>query len=187
MSKDPEKPTISERYVAATNSRDLTLNPIKRTDADILLAAGYAASGNTAGTLALRFYRLKATGDRSDFRELVDLTGEWLRSRSNYKGRRQLSRVQANEVAARTMLWWIDNTCRVCDGHGHPKIPDAPTINYGHDCGFCHGTRKIPVNRVVPHGMSDEALWLENEIDKQCAFIFSDMAKLLAPKLNLEV
>jgi hypothetical protein len=66
-------------------------------------------------------------------------------------------------------------------------MPDSPTINYGHNCIACRGTGQTPAERVVPFGQSDEALWLVGEIDKHCAFIFADIAKLLAPKLNLEV
>ena len=116
-----------------------------------------------------------------------DLTTRVRQQSSLRKGRRDLSRIQACGLAWRVLLWWVDPTCRPCAGHGHPKMPDSPNINYGHNCGACHGTGRTPAERVVPHGMSDEALWLVEEIDKQCAFIFSDMAKLLAPRLTLDL
>ena len=145
-----EKPTISERYIGATNSRDLSLDFNKRTDADVLLAAGYAAAGNAAASLALRVCRMKPTGDKTPFRELADIAGAWLLGRSRHKGRRKLAPIQARDLATRTLFYWLNPACPPCGGLGHPLMPNSPVINFGHDCPVCHGTGKYPIHRIVP-------------------------------------
>lgn len=180
-----EKPSIGERYERATNSRDLSVDAQRRTDADVLLAAAYAASGNAAASLALRFYRMRATGDKTPFRELADIAGVWLLGRSRRKGRRDLNEIQAKDLATRTLFYWLDPVCKPCNGLGHPLMPNSPVINFGHDCPVCHGTGQYPVHRIVPPGTADEARWLIDEMDRMTGIVFNDMARLLAPKLDL--
>ena len=185
MSEVAERPGIEERYTAATNSRDLGMDPTQRTDADVLLAAGYAATGNAMATLALRFYRLRATGDMTPFKELSDIAGGWLLGRSMRKGRKKLRGIEARDLATRTLFWWLNPSCKPCNGLGHPLMPNSPVINYGHDCPTCHGSGKYPIHRIVPPGTSDEARWLVDELDRYTAIIFNDMAKRLSISLDL--
>ncbi len=181
-----DKPSIGERYERAANSRDLSVRPECRTDADVLLAAAYAASGNAAASLALRFYRMRATGDKTPFRELADIAGAWLLGRSMRRGRRKLRGIEARDLATRTLFYWLNPACPVCNGLGHPLMKNAPVLNYGHDCPTCHGTGQYPVHRVVPPGTSDEARWLIDEMDRMCGIVFNDMGRLLAPSLDLK-
>lgn len=180
--ENPDKITLQERFVAATQSRDLTLptDGASRTDADILLAAGYAAAGNARATLALDFYRLKVTGDLAEFKKLSEVAGRWLRERSMRSGRRKMRMIEARDLATRVLFWWRDPVCKSCSGRGHPLMPDSPVINYGHKCPVCHGSGQYPIHRIVPPGMADEARWLVDEMDSLCAVIFNDMARLLA-------
>jgi hypothetical protein len=180
-----EKPSVSERYVRATNSRDLSVDYSQRTDADVLLAAAYASAGNAAASLALRFYRLRATGDMTPFRELADIAGAWLLGRSMRRGRRKLRGIEARDLATRTLFYWLNPSCTACNGLGHPLMPNSPVINYGHDCPTCHGTGQYPIHRIVPPGTSDEARWLVDEMDRLCGIVFNDMARLLVNRLDL--
>lgn len=187
---DPAKPTLQERYIAATGSRDLTLptDVGTRTDADILLAAGYAAAGNTRASMALDFYRLKVTGDLAEFRRLSDLAGAWLCGRSMRSGRKKMKMIEARDLATRVLFWWRSPACTPCAGRGHPLMPNSPVINVGHTCGVCHGTGLYPIHRIVPPGTADEARWLVDEMDRLCGIVFQDMARLLArqmPSLDL--
>jgi hypothetical protein len=179
-----DRPGIAEQYISASNARDITVDPDKRTDADVLLAAGYAASNNAAASLALRFYRLRATGDMTPFSELAEIAGEWLLGRSMRGGRRRLRGVQARDLATRTMFWWLQPACKPCAGRGHPLMPHSPVINYGHDCPTCHGTGQYPIHRIVPAGTADEARWLVDELDRMTGIVFKDMARLLAANIN---
>lgn len=185
MNTTEDRPTIEDRYLSAMNSCDLSIDFNRRTDADILLAAGYAASGNATGTLALRFYRLRANGEKSGIRDLSDIAGAWLLGRSMRKGRKKLRGVEAKDLAARTLFYWADPVCKPCNGLGHPLMPNSPVINYGHDCPVCHGIRRYPIHRIVPPGTSDEARWLIDELDRLCGLIFQDMARALSNKLEL--
>ena len=185
MQQADEKMTVGEHYERATNSRDLSLRAECKTDADVLLAAGYATSGNAAASLALRFYRMRATGDKTPFRELADIAGAWLMGRSMRKGRRKLCGVEARDLATRTLFYWLSPACPSCNGLGHPLMPNSPVINYGHDCPVCHGTGRYPIHRIVPPGTSDEARWLVDEMDRMCGIVFNDMAKMLANRMEL--
>lgn len=183
---NPDRVTTEERYAGATNARNLTL-PLdggSRTDADILLAAGYASAGNARASMALLFYRLRATGNMAGFREVVNIAGDWLHGRSLRRGRRRMSRLQGQDLAARVIYWWLNPACKPCAGRGHPLMPDSPVINHGHNCGVCHGTGKYPIHRIVPPGTSDEARWLVDEIDQHCGLVFNDMARLLSRQMN---
>jgi hypothetical protein len=180
-----DKPTIAEQYIRASNSGHLVVDPDKKTDADLLLAAGYASSGNRRSMLALRFYRLKANDDISAIPELSSIAGHWLLRRSMRSGRKKLKGIEARDLATRAMIWWMKPVCKPCHGHGHPLMPNSPVINYGHDCPVCHGTGQYPIHRVVPPGTSDEARWLIDQLDSMCHLIFTDMAKLLRPSLDL--
>ena len=74
MNQTAERPGISERYALAARSSDLTVNPDARTDADMLLAAGYAAAGNEYASLALRFgasKRLRIGGLSASWQRLL--------------------------------------------------------------------------------------------------------------------
>jgi hypothetical protein len=184
MTQTAERPGISERYALAARSSDLTVNPDARTDADVLLAAGYAAAGNEYASLALRFWRIKETKDLGPFRELAEIAGRWLQRRSVRGQRRRLNRIQAIDLATRTLFWWIDPVCKPCAGRGHPLRLNSPVIDTSRDCPTCHGTGKYPIHRVVPPGASDEACWLTDELDRYCRVIFDDMARLLRVQLD---
>lgn len=186
MNQAIEKPGTAERYIAATNSSDLSLNPNARTDADVLIAAGLICKDDSRFDLALRFYRMKATGDMTPFRELSEIAGGWLWARSYRRGRTRLHGLQARDLATRVLFWWLNPICTACGGHGHPKMPNSPNINYGHDCGICHGTGQYPIQRIVPPGTADEARWLVDELDLFTGLVFAEMSRALAPRLELD-
>jgi hypothetical protein len=180
-----EKPSLEERYAAATNSSDLSLNPNKATDADVLLAAAYASTNNQRGSLGLRFWRMKAKQDMAALHELAAIAGFKLHKRSKYKGRKKLRSIEARDLAARAIIWWTNPVCRPCNGLGHPLMPHSPVIHFGHDCPVCHGSGQYPLHRVVPPGCADEARWLVDEIDAMCRVVFNDMAPLMANRMTL--
>jgi hypothetical protein len=175
--------TLEERYSSATRSSNLTVSATRTTDADVLLAAGYAAQKNYKAMQALEFYRLQG-GDMAGFNRLAGVAGQWIHNRSRRQGRKRRNALQARDIASRALLWWMNPTCKACNGIGHPLITGTPVINYGHDCGVCHGTGKYPIQRVVPVGSSDEARWLIDHIDWMVHSIFDDMAKLLYKRLK---
>jgi hypothetical protein len=174
--------STAERYISATRSSNLAVSTQRVSDADTLLAAGYAAQKNHKAMLALEFYRLQ-TGDMGGFNRLTGVAGQWLHNRSRRKGRKRLNALQAREIASRALIWWMKPTCKACNGIGHPLITGTPVINFAHDCEVCHGTGKHPIQRVVPIGSSDEARWLIDQLDAMVFNVFGDMAKLLSKRI----
>lgn len=60
--------------------------------------------------------------------------------------------------AANVLAWWLDQTCKHCDGHGYTKSPGAPALS-AHKCNKCHGSGKSN----IPHGSIGKAI--ANDID----------------------
>lgn len=46
------------------------------------------------------------------------------------------------EVGMRGLRWWLDHTCRSCDGRRFEKVPDQPALSHKR-CKPCRGTGKI--------------------------------------------
>ena len=47
----------------------------------------------------------------------------------------------ARVVADESLLYWLDDICKTCDGKGYPKIINAPTLE-ACVCEACNGTAK---------------------------------------------
>lgn len=205
MTTDTEDrpPSTSERYLRASNTSDITVDPTKRTDADMLLAAGWAAQGNVRGTQALALWRLGKHWELEcntrngqffgpeglpEFENLAVISANWIMGKCIKPGRDQLpriQRVQARETADRVLVWWLDQTCGACEGRAHPLIPGSNRLDYSRECAECHGTGKSLVDHVVRQQMKPHARWLASEYDGMAGAIFSAMARLLAPSLDL--
>ncbi len=65
--------------------------------------------------------------------------------------------INPNRVGA-VILWWLDQTCHACDGHGKSKIPGAPSLSH-RNCHKCNGTGKAK----LPEG--DAGRYLANLMD----------------------
>lgn len=180
-------PTTGERYIRASQTSDLRIKP-GRCDADTLLAAGFAAAGNENGTLALGLYRMRATGDRTGFLRMTDLSANWIIGRSIRPGRNMLpriARIEASDTARAVLQWWLNPTCTACEGRGHPIVPGTARLDDSRECPECHGTGKSLVEHVVQQHLKPHARWLAGEYDGMAGAIFAAMARLLAPRIDL--
>lgn len=187
ISTDAPPQSIGERYLHASASSDLGVRG-GRCDADVLLAAGFAAAGNVHGALALTLYRMRETRDLSGFAGLVDTSANWIMGRSLRPGRNRLpriARVEARDVATAVLRWWLDQTCQACSGRMHPFITGTNRLDHSRDCGACHGTGKSLVDHVATQHARPHARWLAGEFDSMAGAIFGAMARLLAPRLDL--
>jgi hypothetical protein len=180
-----------ESYLLAASTSDLTLKP-GPCDADKLLAAAYASSGDPRKQMALRVYRLKAAGSMEGAKQLAAEMSHWLVSRSmprkgGYlrRGSPELPRVTAQDLAMTVLKWRQKPTCRSCLGRRHPLIPGAPVLDTTRTCSECHGTGEVAIERLVRSEHADAARWLVGELDAMTAMVFSDMARRLAPLLEL--
>jgi hypothetical protein len=79
----PDGATV-ERYarVVANGRTKLARDHAVTCDADVLLAAAYAASGDERKLLALRLYRAQASGDFSGLQVVAEQADNWLNGRS---------------------------------------------------------------------------------------------------------
>jgi hypothetical protein len=175
--------TTAERYArAATNGR--TTIQEQRCDADTLLAAGYAASGNERKKLALRLYRMQVVGDRSSLHHVASEAQGWLAGRMARKGGRPIPAMQREELVTQALRWWLAQACGYCGGLGYQVVEGTPNLST-EECMSCHGSGKTPLKRVIPGQMLPHAEWLVREFDTLTAVVIGDMAVLLRDDLSL--
>lgn len=176
-----DAPTIAEQYLSATNSTNLKVREFG-CDADKLLAAGYAAGGDPARALALRLWRMRATGDTQGFEMVADVLDAWAHSRLIRQGKRVGKHTR--QAVRKTMWWWLNPRCPTCDGRGHPVIPDTPVLDDTRDCPDCLGTGQSSLERLVAEQQRELALDIRDEMDRLSAIVFSDMSRLLKKQMD---
>ena len=174
-------PTMQEQYLTATNSTNLKVEEHRTTDADKLLAAAYASSGDPAKVLALAVWRMGATGKAEGFNLLVDLFDAWTYTIRLKRKPGKMSR----ETVKRVLWWWCNQTCQACGGRGHPIIDGTPVLDETRDCPECGGTGKADIRRLVHGPQQDLALQIVAELERLSAMVFSDMAKKLKKDLDM--
>lgn len=187
MTEVNERPKVSERYASATDSTNMAV-VAKRCDADMMLAAGYAAAGNLKGALALELWRMRASGDMRGFARVAETCADWIIARVHRPGKQRLPkvrRIEAVDLSRIVLNWWLSAACKACEGRQHPLIPGSTRLDYSRECAECNGTGFALVDRVVPGKYRLHARFLADEIQALEGMIFSDMARLLAPKLEL--
>lgn len=149
--------TVEEAYTrAGSSSSNLKVDPDRRGDADVLIAAGWSP-----GMLGGALMRLRGEWDSvaaPRFRQ--DSTAHQLRSHLEADAVQLLGRLRslaqvleaverwatARHLAdprclARTSVcYWLDPTCRACMGRGSALVPGTPML--GRVCKACGGSRK---------------------------------------------
>lgn len=184
--------TMGERYLSATQSSNLRTEADRVTDADKLLAAAYAVSGDKRRDLALRVWRLKA-GDMRGCHQVADDMGAMLRkammgrSGGYLRGVRSdnMAAIEARDLAMMVLKWWAYPTCPTCHGRKGPLIPGTPVLDDFAQCGPCFGTGQVPLERLFKVEQMDAARWLVSELEGLSAVIFGDMARILSQRMDL--
>jgi hypothetical protein len=185
MTTIDDRPKLDETYARATRSSDLSASSEHRTDADILLAAGYAAQKNRNGMVALMAYRMKVTGDRASKAEIV----EALIDHMGYEVKRRrtlpmINRPNARMVVQTVINWWTNDNCERCTGRLMEHIPGTPHLS-ANWCEDCKGGGKRPIPDVGDR-FKAHSVWLAAELDHMLTFIMGDMARALSPLLDLK-
>lgn len=139
-----ESTSIDEQYVSATHTSNLRVQADKRSDADMMIAAGWARS--RIGMTLLRLHTRITTGGLYDaHKQLVIYSAK--------------VGIASPDVAASAVLaWWLDHVCKTCKGRKFDEIPGTPSLSAA-QCPKCHGTGEVR----LPHG--DDGRKLVNFID----------------------
>ena len=174
--------TVEESYTSATASSNLRCEADRRTDVDILIAAGC-----TPGILGAALMRLHSEWDgcakpramaETDARLLMGsiktlprvlgVLTEWATARG-------MESPQA--VAQAVVAFWLDSNCHACHGRGHEVIPGTPSL--GRKCKACHGTGK----RKEPKGEAGRQML--NMMDESVAVARTSMKKRLRQSVDV--
>lgn len=145
--------TTEEQYTCATQSSNLRCEPDKRTDLDVLIAAGC-----TPGILGAALMRLHSEFDSSSEKQARTATDAILLMGKLKSLPRVLQALEdwarlrgldaPKRIAQAVVAHWLDARCQPCHGRGHEQIPGTPSL--GRACKSCKGTgkRKEPMGEA---------------------------------------
>lgn len=138
-----EAKTITERYISAGNSANLTLDADNISDADVLIAAGW--SPGMLGHAALRLHgefdsfsrsqnigateAILALGHLNSLRSVAEPLKAWA-------AKRGMSDVE--HLVQAVLSHWLEPRCRPCEGRGFEKVRGTPML--GRTCKACGGS-----------------------------------------------
>jgi hypothetical protein len=167
-----DKPTMGEQYATAVASGRA---------ADVILAAGLASQADgvrglmlTRG-LALHLWRMRHLGDVTGFPAVVAVIDDWLYAKARRERFKTGFERSPELVVAPALTWWLDSTCRPCEGRGHPLIPGTPVIDDSRRCNHCDGTGHAPLEHEVRSEYHYAAKAVVNELDRICSDVFGNM------------
>ena len=157
--------TIEESYTSATQSSNLRCEADRRTDVDVLIAAGC-----TPGILGGALMRLHSEFDSSSEKQARTATDAILLMGKLKSLPHMLEVIEAwavlrgldapKRLAQAVVAHWLDSACQPCHGCGYELIPGTPSL--GRQCKVCKGTgkRKEPMGEAGRRAlnMCDEAV-----------------------------
>lgn len=122
-----------EIYLRSIQSGNLRTDPNRITSIDVVTAAGF--SGNRPGLI---FLRLKSEYDCHGGRaSAAALTGA---HRALALACRRMSHEDSDRVSAKVLSWWLDRSCRACEGRGRILANSTRPIR---SCVHCRGTGEL--------------------------------------------
>lgn len=177
-----EPVTMPERYARATETSRLIVGVRRTSDADVLMATGWAAQKDPRRALAMRLFRLQVGRTREGLGEVLAGAEVMLMRKLSDGGRLVgINQVARRAVVADTIGHMLDPTCHYCNGLGHAVIEGTVSLST-QICLSCHGTGKRQLARAVPREHLKHAQWLEDELNRLTAVTFDAAKKLLAEK-----
>lgn len=148
MGKPPkeERRTLPERYGSAAVSGKLRFSSERRTDLDVIAAAGAAGVHQPLG---MSLMRLRLANDASCYRPVL---ADWQQLavrqavRERWKG---ISRPAVRQLARLVLDWHLWNVCPYCQGRKFQVIPGTPILS-DEPCERCHADGVTAIEKVVP-------------------------------------
>ena len=190
-SDPPRPPSLGERYLT-------------RTQADVLLAAGFAQAGNTRGVMALTLYRASedwrlaamAVQQRTNPDPPRTMTDDLIalhawcvpQLRRRFPSMRHSA---ASGIAERVLKWHLSDCCKACDGRGYALVPGTQIVS-DNLCTECNDERaghlgmgRPPVERRLKRAHREAGRWLASEFAEMLTYVLSEMAQRLRPSLDI--
>jgi hypothetical protein len=175
--------TTQDRYARAIESSRLVIDPDRLTDADVLLAAGWATQGDPSRMLALKLYRLQVGRYRDGLASALEEAERMLNGRLQRTGRKSgLPPSARRAIVVATVRHWLDAACPYCEGRGHNVIDGTKTLS-SENCRACYGAGKTPLLHIVPRAHVEHAQWLEDELNRLLGLVFGELARRIAQDL----
>lgn len=174
-------PSTMESYARAVKSSDLSVRSRGFGDADVLLAAGYAARNDDRGRQALMLNRMLYTGDHGRLLVMVEYCARWVKGQMYRKGADKLPRMDhgtVKDVCALVLTYWLTGQCPHCKGRGHRLIFKGAQVTEAGPCPHCGGTGRTDLDRLAGEHWR-AARWLASELDLLIEKIEIDMRKAL--------
>lgn len=178
-------PSIMERYASATRSTDLTLAKLENggfRDADLLMAAGYAARQDERSRQALMLNRMLVTGDYARLPVMAEYAYRWVKHEAFRPGGtldKRINRRECIEVCTVTLKWWLRKVCPHCDGRGVELIYPGAQVTSARPCKPCEGQGRTPLDNLAgKHWQA--ARWLASEFDILIDKVERDMRAALS-------
>ena len=170
-----------ERYASATRTADLTVRE-GHCDADILLAAGYAARQDEKGRQALMLNRMLVTGDYAGLPAMAEYAYRWCKSEA-FRPRSELPKAITRRdllaVCHVTLKWWLRKVCPHCEGRKFELVYAGAQVTSTRPCKPCEGQGRTPLDNLAGTHWR-EARWLASEFDRLIDKIEQDMRYALA-------
>ena len=141
--------TIEEQYTSAVQAKSLAMSDHQRGAPDILIASSWAKAD--AGRLIVRLLSEYSSIPKKSSK--VDLTLLAMSLRTLPEVRALVEKHKRMEKhpdklgdSLRIILWWLDKTCKACDGRKYEVVANTPKLSERH-CKHCQGTgeTKIPM------------------------------------------
>lgn len=137
--------TIEEAYSSATTSSDLRVQADHRSDADVLIAAGW--SPGIVGAAALRLCgewdRAEKPRRGQNVPQELQLLAMKLKSFRSVRDALSLNHLEKDK-AQRLIFWWLDQKCQPCGGTKFETVKN--TNRHGSaQCRYCRGSGLAPV------------------------------------------
>lgn len=139
--------TVEEAYTrAGTSSSNLKVDPDRRGDADVLIAAGWSP-----GMLGGALMRLRGEWDSTAHQRRSHPEADAVQLLSRLRSLAQVLEAVERWATAKhladprclartSVCYWLDPTCRTCMGRGSALVPGTPML--GRVCKACGGSRK---------------------------------------------
>ena len=178
-----DRVTVVDRYQFATGSSDLTMRSTGVSDADVLLAAGFAAANDKRGEFGLLMHRMRGSGDRRGFESACAQAERWLVGRG-VRQREKIAKRDARHIAELVVNWWLHDVCVSCQGRRWLGVPGTMRLS-ATECHACHGSGRRPLETIIPRHHAGQARWLSAEFDSIAAYVVGQMARRIAPSLDL--